>query len=85
MAEYAWFEYASSKMLYVKFPVVDRIQPKLTGCDVVMENKAWKVIHNLLTALQRQLQRSDITLICENDNGSFYSSQSVTVSKLRCS
>ena len=44
------------------------------------------MIYNLITALQRQLQRSDITLICENDMfRSIAASQSVTVSKLRCS
>ena len=53
----------SPKMLWVKLPVVDRIQPKLTGFVMGVGNKAWKVIYNLMTALQRQLQRSDITLI----------------------
>ena len=57
----------STKMLRVKLPVVDRIQPKLTGFDMGVENKAWKVIYNLMTALQRQPQRSDVTLICENE------------------
>ena len=64
----------SPKMQWAKLSVVDRIQPKLTGFDMGVENKARKVIHNLMTALQRQLQRSDITLICENENVSFYSS-----------
>ena len=57
----------SPNMLWVKLPVDDRMQPKLTGFDMGVENKAWKVIYNLMTGLQRQLQRSDITLICENE------------------
>ena len=70
----------SPLMLWVKLSVVDRIQPKLTGFYIGVESKAWMVIHNLMTA-----QRSDITLICENENFSFYSSQLATVSKLRSS
>ena len=43
------------------------------------------MIHHLITALQRQLQRSDITLICEikSIDVSFNSSQSVTVSQIK--
>lgn len=43
----------SPKMQWAKLSVVDRIQPKLTGFDMGVENKAWKVIQNLMTALQR--------------------------------
>ena len=56
----------STKMLCVKLSVCVRIQPKLTGFDMGVKDKAWKVIHNLMTALQRQLQRPDSTLFCEN-------------------
>ena len=76
----------SPLMLWVKLSVSDRIQPKLTGSDMGVENKAGKVIHNSMTALQRQLQRYyPYMCTCENENVSLYSSQSVTVSKSRSS
>ena len=53
----------SPKMLWVKFPVAVRIQPKLTGFDMGVKNKVGKVIYNLMTTLQGQLQRPDSTLI----------------------